>query len=148
VERKQFRVPQIHPVKRSTMASQRILPIRQLLPMPVNKLTAATSSATTRPISDTGNIPPQRTEIPERLRRIEPSDPPYFNSNIDPVFEVRYAARILGISQDLLEKWRQRGQGPDYLQYGKNGPVRYELSALKAYMENHRIHPAHRPGIR
>ena len=64
--------------------------------------------------------------------RLEPAQP-LIVINDDPVFDVRAAARILGFSAERLKKWRQRDQGPDYIQYGKNGDVRYELSALIAF---------------
>jgi hypothetical protein len=35
----------------------------------------------------------------------------------------------------------KRGQGPDYIQYEKGGPVRYELSALATFIAAHRIRP-------
>ena len=38
-----------------------------------------------------------------------------------------------------MKKWRQRNQGPDYIQYGKDGTVRYELTALMAYRAAHRV---------
>jgi hypothetical protein len=87
---------------------------------------------------------PKRTEIPLQLARLERAQPLYLIDD-DPVFEVMYAARILGISQDLLEKWRQRGQGPDYIQYGPGGPVRYALSALETYKAACTIRPIGRP---
>jgi hypothetical protein len=63
----------------------------------------------------------------------------------NPVFDVVAAGRILGVTPDWLKKWRPRNQGPDYLQYGKNGPVRYELSALMAFRATHRVEVGSRP---
>ena len=51
------------------------------------------------------------------------------------------AGRILGRTDECLKKWRQRDQGPDYIQYGQNGVVRYELSALMAFRAEHRVKP-------
>jgi hypothetical protein len=87
---------------------------------------------------------PKRTEVPFCLMGLEPRLPfAVFNDN--PVFDVVHASRILGVSQELLEKWRQRGQGPDYIQYGPKGPVRYELSALEAHKAIHRVHVSCQP---
>jgi hypothetical protein len=49
------------------------------------------------------------------------------------------AAKILSVGVELLKKWRQRDQGPDYVQYGPGGPVRYELDALMAFRALHRV---------
>jgi hypothetical protein len=69
--------------------------------------------------------------------------------NDDPVFDARDAAVILGVSQDLLEKWRQRRHGPTYFQYeGPGGPVRYQLSDLQAYKAVYRVVPTSRPRVR
>jgi len=81
---------------------------------------------------------PKRTEIPERFMRLEPRQPTVVIDD-DPVFDGRSAGVILGVSEELLKKWRQRGQGPDYIQYGKDGCVRYELTALMAYRAAHTI---------
>ena len=40
---------------------------------------------------------------------------------------------VLGVSVERMKKWRQLDQGPVYIQYGKDGTVRYELTALMAY---------------
>jgi hypothetical protein len=90
-------------------------------------------------------LSPTVTQIPLSLRRLEPAKP--FNViNDDPVFEVREAAAILGLSKELLEKWRVRNQGPDYIQYGgPGGPVRYRYSALEAYKAVHIVHPSRQP---
>ena len=62
-----------------------------------------------------------------------------------PVFEAGDAAEILGVSQELLEKWRQRGQGPSYYQYeGPRGPVRNPARELRAYQEAHLVRPSRR----
>jgi hypothetical protein len=39
------------------------------------------------------------------------------------VFDEYGAALVLGLSRELSIKWRQHGIGPDYIQYGKNGPI-------------------------
>jgi hypothetical protein len=59
--------------------------------------------------------------------------------NDDPVFAEDAAGTIIGVSAECMKKWRQRGQGPDYVQYGVGGPVRYALSALMAYRAAHTV---------
>ena len=56
----------------------------------------------------------------------------------EPVVAVGVAAVILGVSVDLMEKWRQRGVGPDYIKY-QGGPVRYAMSALNEYRAAHTV---------
>ena len=36
-------------------------------------------------------------------------------------------------------KWRQPDQGPDYIQSGTGGPVRYKLDALVALREINKV---------
>ena len=57
----------------------------------------------------------------------------------NPVIGVKAAAAILGVSVEVMKKWRQRGTGPDYIQYEGNGPVRYTLSALMNFRAAHTI---------
>ena len=70
--------------------------------------------------------------------KVEPQ--PVWACNDNPVFNERGAAELIGISAELLKKWRQRGQGPDYIQYGRGGPILYELSVLAAFREAHKVH--------
>ncbi len=58
----------------------------------------------------------------------------------NPVLNEQGAAFIVGVSADLLKKWRQRKQGPDYLQFGPGGPVRYQLKALLAFRDDYKIY--------
>jgi hypothetical protein len=88
---------------------------------------------------------PKVTPIPYRLRKLEPIDPAEI-INDDPVFKTPDAARILGVRVDRLEKWRQRGQGPDYLRYDRFD-IRYELSALIQYKAAHRVRSSRQPGL-
>src|SRR5689334_12547728 len=81
----------------------------------------------------------QRREIPKTLLELEPRPLSAYDDN--PVFDATSAARFLGISSECLKKWRQRGQGPDYIQYGKDGPVRYELNTLRAFRLSYTIDP-------
>lgn len=65
---------------------------------------------------------------------------PVWACDDNPVFNEAGAARLVGISQECLKKWRQRNKGPDYIQYGQGGPIRYELSALSAFRDANRVH--------
>ncbi len=84
----------------------------------------------------------RRTEIPATYLSLEPKPLSAYDDNV--VLNEQGAAFIVGVSADLLKKWRQRLQGPDYLQYGKDGPVRYELKALLAFRDCHRVHLSRR----
>lgn len=99
---------------------------------------------TSKPVPGVNAPTPKPPEIPERPMQLEPDEPPVF-INPDPVFNTPDAATILGVEPSRLEKWRQRGQGPDYLQYEKHGSVRYELSALIAFKAAHRIRASRQP---
>ena len=57
----------------------------------------------------------------------------------NPLLKEDSAAVLLAVSQDLMKKWRQRDWGPNYIQYGKDGPVRYEFEALMDFRERHRV---------
>ena len=83
-------------------------------------------------------------EIPSRMRELEPERPPLIAVD-DPAFTTTDAAQILGITAERLMKWRQRDQGPDYVQYENGGPVRYELSALVEFKAAHRVRPSRQP---
>ena len=62
----------------------------------------------------------------------------------DPVLNTEDAATILGLRPARLEKWRQRGMGPEYLQYDQDG-IRYELSSLVAFKASRRARPSRQP---
>ena len=79
-----------------------------------------------------------RLQIPMVYLGVEPQ--PVWACDGNPVFNEEGAARLIGISKELLKKWRQRNKGPDYIQYGPGGPIRYELSALNAFRDAHRVH--------
>ena len=95
-----------------------------------------------RPNTDSTALPPKVTQIPKRLRSLEPAEPPLIAIE-DPVFNTPDAATILGLKSDRLEKWRQRGMGPDFLRY-PDGYIRYEHSALNEFKARHRIRPSRR----
>lgn len=85
---------------------------------------------------------PSTAPSPQRLITFEPPTP-LSAINDDPVFEMCDAATILGVKIDCLKKWRQRDEGPHFIQYeGPGGPVRYALSALMAYREQCTIRPS------
>jgi hypothetical protein len=86
---------------------------------------------------------PNVTEIPYRLKRLEPTEPPAI-INEDPVFDTLDAAAYLGVLPSRLQKWRQRDQGPDYLRYPGND-IRYELSSLAIYRVARRVRPSSQP---
>jgi hypothetical protein len=81
--------------------------------------------------------PAQRREIPATLLTLEPRPLSAYDDN--PVFDEITAARFLAVTPACLKKWRQRRQGPDYIQYGTNGPVRYELDALREFRDRYRV---------
>jgi hypothetical protein len=89
-------------------------------------------------------IRPVRLVLP-RVLYVEPADLEKY-VNDDPLFGTRGAAIILGVSVDLIKKWRERGQGPDYYQFEQSGPVRYSLKALNAYKAAHLIVTPHKRG--
>lgn len=82
---------------------------------------------------------PVRIVLPRHLF-VEPADLEKF-LNDDPLVGTRGAAIILGVSADLLKKWRQRGKGPDYYQYEDGGPVLYGVRALNAFKVAYLVTP-------
>ena len=81
--------------------------------------------------------PAHRRELPESQVDLLPKPLSAFDDN--PVLDEIGAARFVGVSTALLKKWRQRNQGPDYIQYGPNGVVRYELRTLMEFREKHTV---------
>lgn len=81
----------------------------------------------------------KRTELPsaqERRQEVElvAAPKPLSAFNDDPLLDTAGAATYLAVEPDTLKKWRQRRQGPDYIQYGPNGPVRYAVKALIEFL--------------
>ncbi len=66
--------------------------------------------------------------------------------NDDPMFGTLGAAIVLGISADLLRKWRQRGKGPQYYKFGELGPIVYSLKSLNAFKAAHLVTPSKKGG--
>ena len=81
--------------------------------------------------------PAQRRELPASYLALEPKPISAYDDN--PVFNELGAAQLVGVTADCLKKWRQRKQGPDYIQYGPYGPVRYELNALVEFRDQYRV---------
>jgi hypothetical protein len=88
-------------------------------------------------------VAPHRTQFPEEYLSVESRALSSFDDN--PLFGTCGAAEILAVTVELLKKWRQRNQGPDYVQYGKGGPVRYELDALMTFRARHRVRVSPKP---
>ena len=79
-------------------------------------------------------------ELQQRTRYVERHEPERY-INEDPVFPTPSAAIIVGVSEEAMKKWRQRGEGPCYFQYGPDGRVVYALSDLIAFKAAHRVVP-------
>lgn len=86
-------------------------------------------------------VPPKVNRLPYTLMKLEPPQPVSV-INANPVFGTKDAATIVGVSEDCLRKWRLRDQGPNYLQYGGDGAVRYFLSDLIAFRARHKVTPS------
>lgn len=87
----------------------------------------------------------QRAGLPHRAAQPSVKVPPIANIAIAPiptdrVLDTRGAANILGETHDVLKKWRQRNQGPDYVRF-PDGHIRYRLSTLLQFLEDHTVHP-------
>jgi hypothetical protein len=81
----------------------------------------------------------QRRELPGKYLTLEQRPISVFDDN--PVFNEFGVAKLVGVSAEVLKKWRQRNMGPDYIQYGPAGPVRYEFNALMAFRASHAVKP-------
>lgn len=53
------------------------------------------------------------------------------------------AAKVLGVTTLMLQRWRLKGVGPRYIKYGegRTSPVRYQRSDLEAYKAQQTIEP-------
>lgn len=129
----------LRPGPESSRARPIVPPDTSTVPVPLSQASppsrpADSANTVARPI-----LPEcHRTQIPERYRVLEPL--PILAYDDNPVFNEYGAAQIVGVSAEVLKKWRQRRQGPDYIQYGRGGPIRYELSTLKAFRAAHTVH--------
>lgn len=130
------------------MATQSIPRLSQIFEEPKGNSTPSVEQKPASPVSRTSSTSLKYTTATLHLVRLEGSDRRSVYNDV-PVFDVWDAARILGVSQDLLEKWRQRGQGPAYYQYeGPRGPVRHLAHELRAYQEAHLVRPLCQPQAR
>jgi hypothetical protein len=82
-----------------------------------------------------------RTLLPCSVFRLKPVELSTLLQD-NPVFGTKSAAAFLGVSEELLKKWRQRGTGPAFIQYEPCGIVLYALDALLKYRAEHTIEPA------
>jgi predicted site-specific integrase-resolvase len=56
---------------------------------------------------------------------------------VDRMLTALQAATILGVAVETLKKWRQRsGKGPKYVKY-PDGAIRYRLSTVMKFIEDH-----------
>jgi predicted DNA-binding transcriptional regulator AlpA len=57
----------------------------------------------------------------------------------DRALRAKQAAEVLDTSTSTLSRWRTRGRGPRYFKTGstKQAPVRYLVSDLKAWLDEH-----------
>jgi hypothetical protein len=117
-----------HPTKSATaLVQSQPPPAAPPLQLPVGEM----------PVSPKDRFAAFRKQIPEALLIYEPKPSRALFGN--PVVNECGAAGLLGVSQELLKKWRQRSFGPNYIQYGKNGPIRYELNELTEFREVHAV---------
>jgi hypothetical protein len=87
----------------------------------------------------------QRTAWPKRVAQPSVKVPPAPQIDIAPIPTDRMlntwdAAKILGETHEVLKKWRQRDQGPEYIRF-PNGDIRYRLSTLLKFIEDHTVRP-------
>jgi hypothetical protein len=115
-----------------------------------------TDSATSTRAQSPNGAPQSRTEIevtgsqPAGVRTANRTELPAKNSPVvskplsayddNPVLDSQGAAFVLGVSVDLLKKWRKRMLGPDYIQYGAGGTVRCELKTLMDFRDCYKIY--------
>ena len=50
------------------------------------------------------------------------------------------AAYILGVTDEVMKKWRQRRQGPEFVRF-PNGDIRYRISAVMKFVEDNTVRP-------
>lgn len=56
-----------------------------------------------------------------------------------PLLHEAHAAKLLGVSVAWMQRKRWEGDGPAYVKYSR--AVRYELAAIEAWIERHRVTP-------
>ncbi len=62
-------------------------------------------------------------------------------ASIDSILTKFQVSDLLDESFEVLEKWRKRaGTGPEFVRY-PNGEIRYRLSAVMKFIEEHTVRP-------
>lgn len=117
------------------MESQNKAPSR---PQPANAAPAPPPAAKAKDSPPPKPRIPHQTKTPLTYITVEPKPLSAYDDN--PVLNENGAAFVLGVSADLLKKWRYRKQGPNYIQYGPGGPVRYEIKELLAFRDYYKIY--------
>jgi hypothetical protein len=112
-------------------------------PLSQSAVSSAPPSIASKRIQPVDPATPHRTQMPAEYPSVESRALSTFDDN--PLFGTCEAAEFLAVGVDLLKKWRRRNQGPDYVQYGPGGPVRYELDALMAFRARHRVRVSSKP---
>jgi hypothetical protein len=125
---------------------QKFKPIEELPPISEERIDRsqlekrADSAAGSETTANSQSVPVARAhsqQLPATYLLLEPLPLSAYDDN--PVLNEAGAAFVVGLSADTLKKWRQRHQGPDYIQYGQNGVVRYELKALMEFRDKNRV---------
>jgi len=125
---------------------KKLEPIRKITRVPetevdrselARRVQLSLAQGTLAPSPSVPAAPAHRRELPATHLQLEPRPLSAYDDN--PVLDEISAARVVGVSADCLKKWRQRKQGPDYIQYRRNGAVRYELKALMEFRDRHRV---------
>ncbi len=57
------------------------------------------------------------------------------------MWDTKAVAERLGVSQATVERWRRKGEGPDFVKFGDGptAPVRYREEDVEAYVESRRV---------
>ena len=117
-----------HPQTRTAASAQ---------PQPSSAAPSPQPTPVGKPVPSAGLSADLRKQIPKFLLEYESIPEEVLDEN--PLLNERSAAVLLGVSPELLKKLRQRNWGPKYIQYGENGPVRYEFATLMEFRTRHRI---------
>jgi hypothetical protein len=104
-------------------------------PQPSPSVPSSSPAKAPKASKPTGLSAPRCTLVPAIYLTVERAPISTFDDN--PILDQRGAAAFLGLRPETLKKWRQRNQGPDYIQYGPAGPVRYDLDTLTAFRAAH-----------
>jgi hypothetical protein len=87
----------------------------------------------------TRQISPARTVGIHRLAALPEAPVNIAEIPVDRMITTRQAAEILGLSEETLKKWRQRGgNGLSFLRY-PDGAVRYRLSTITKFLDRYTV---------